>query len=92
MDLKELRLKIDSIDENLIRLFEKRMEISEEIAKYKLKHKMPVHDPSREQQKLLELSHKVKKEYKSYITPLYTVLFKLSHIHQEQIISSGKII
>ena len=90
MDLNELRQKIDSIDDNLVRLFEQRMDVSGEIALYKLAHNLPVHDPAREQQKLHNLSQKVKKENETYITSLYSLLFELSRASQERIINTGK--
>ena len=34
-DIKELRVDIDLIDRELVKLFEKRMEVVEEVAKYK---------------------------------------------------------
>ena len=86
MELKELRQKIDKIDDELVRLFEQRMEVSGEIAQYKIKNNLPVYDPEREQQKLQELSQKVKKENETYITDLYTLLFELSRSNQERII------
>ena len=35
MNLDELRLEIDKIDDELIKLFEKRMEVSAKIGEYK---------------------------------------------------------
>jgi len=89
MDLNKLRQKIDNIDNDLVRLFEQRMETAAEIAQYKLVHNLPVFDPVREQQKLQDLSQKVKKENETYITSLYTLLFELSRSKQEQIIKAG---
>ena len=83
MDLTELRQKIDNIDDDLVRLFEQRMEVSGEIARYKLVHNLPVYDPVREQKKLQDISLKVKKENKTYISALYTLLFELSRTYQE---------
>ena len=36
MDLKDLRKQIDEIDASLVELYEKRMEVSSEIADYKI--------------------------------------------------------
>jgi len=88
MDINELRQKIDKIDDKLVRLFEQRMEVSSELAQYKLIHNLPVHDPSREQQKINDLSLKVKQENKKYISALYILLFELSRANQERIINS----
>ena len=36
MDLTELREQIDGIDEEIVRLYEQRMEISRQVAEYKI--------------------------------------------------------
>ena len=41
-DLKELRVKIDSIDAQLVDLFKQRMAVSRDIAAYKKEHSMPI--------------------------------------------------
>ncbi|MBR1738940.1 MAG: chorismate mutase [Ruminococcus sp.] len=50
MDLQELRNGIDDIDEQLLRLFMKRMELCRDVAEYKRQHDMPVFQGGREQQ------------------------------------------
>ena len=75
MDLQDLRLKIDSIDDSLIKLFEKRIAVSAEIAVYKQQHGLQVYDPVREQQKLSDISKKVKDENKAHISALYSLIF-----------------
>ena len=85
--LNSLRQKLDKIDDELIRLFEQRMEVTEEIARFKLVHNLPVYDPAREQQKIQELSQKVKKGREANVSALYSLLFKLSRADQEQIIN-----
>jgi chorismate mutase/prephenate dehydratase len=87
MDLQDLRLKIDGIDDGLIRLFQERMEISAEIARYKQQNNIPVYDPARERQKLYDLSGKVKKGREAYVTALYSLLFELSRSDQERILN-----
>ncbi len=37
IDLERYRNEIDKIDSDIIRLFEKRMKVSEEVAEYKIK-------------------------------------------------------
>ena len=89
MDLNELRQKINKIDDELVRLFEQRMEVSGEIAKYKLLNNMQMYDPTREQEIIKGLSAKVKKEYEAYIISFYTHLFELSRENQKRVISSN---
>ena len=51
-DLNELRREIDGIDRELVKLFEKRMEVSAQIGAYKASRGMPVLDAAREEEKL----------------------------------------
>ncbi|WP_408071528.1 DUF815 domain-containing protein [Butyrivibrio sp. JL13D10] len=52
MDLNELRSNIDEIDSELIKLFEKRMKVSEQVAEYKINAGKSVFDKARENQKI----------------------------------------
>ncbi len=52
MDLKELREKIDEIDEKIVALYEERMKISEKVAEYKIANGMEVLDKEREKEKI----------------------------------------
>ena len=90
MDLQSLRIKIDEIDDAIVDLFQKRMDISAEVALYKIKNNLPVFDPAREQQKLQEISGKVKEGREDYITALYSLIFKLSRAEQERIMNSSQ--
>lgn len=49
-DLTELRSEIDSIDRELMRLFEERMNISRQVGDYKRERGMPVFDETREKE------------------------------------------
>ena len=40
-DLKEIRTKINKIDEQMAKLFEERMNASKEVASYKISHPRP---------------------------------------------------
>ncbi len=60
MDLNELRTKIDRIDSEIVKLYEERMKVSEEIADYKIASGKKVYDRDREIQKIRavkELAH-----------------------------------
>ena len=49
-DLEELREEIDSIDKQMVALFEKRIEAVLNVAKYKMKNSMPILNAEREKQ------------------------------------------
>jgi len=87
MDLQELRKQIDEVDDGLVRLFQRRMDVSAEIARYKKENNLPVHDPARERQKLYDLSFKTDAGRESYIVALYALLFELSRADQERILN-----
>ena len=52
MNLDELRKQIDIIDEQMMDLFKKRMDVSLAIGQYKKENHLPVFDPKRESELL----------------------------------------
>ena len=50
MDISELRAEIDKIDEELVKLFCARMEISAKVADYKRERNLPIFVPARERE------------------------------------------
>ena len=51
-DLTEIRGQIDEIDRRIVELFEQRMELTDQVAAYKIATGKAVFDPERERQKL----------------------------------------
>ena len=78
MNLQDYRKQIDEIDDQLVSLFQKRMEVAKGIAQYKLECGMPVLDATREREKLAEVCAKVSPEMRNYTSVLYSSLFELS--------------
>lgn len=62
-DLQECRKEIDEIDSEIIRLFEKRMKVCEDVAEYKIRTGKKVLDPERERQKIASLREKTHGEF-----------------------------
>ena len=52
MDLLEIRDKIDSVDKELVKLFEERMDLCKDVANYKIENQKQVLDPIREKEKI----------------------------------------
>ena len=52
MELTELRKQIDEIDEQIVALYEKRMDISSQVADYKIATGKKVFDKARENEKI----------------------------------------
>ncbi len=48
MDLNEARKTIDAIDQDIVRLFEQRLAVSEQIAIYKKAHHLEIEHPARQ--------------------------------------------
>lgn len=86
MDLEKLRLKIDDIDESLVKLFEERMKIAKDIAEYKKENNLPILNTKREREKLSDIASKSEAEMRSYLRVLYSILFELSRSYQGTII------
>jgi chorismate mutase/prephenate dehydratase len=85
MDLNQLRLEIDKIDDELVRLFVQRMEVSARIGDYKKAHNLPILVPERELQKLQDVAQKAGTDMEVYTRVLYSMLFELSRGYQAQL-------
>ena len=84
MDLKDYRDQIDAIDDDLVRLFVKRMEISAKVADYKKANNMPIHVPSREREILQDVANKAGAGLDNYARVLYSMIFELSRSYQRK--------
>lgn len=83
MKLKELRKQIDAVDDEILRLFETRQEISEAIGICKQEEGLPVLDEKRQAEKLAELCEKAAPENRAAAEQLFTKLMALSRARQE---------
>lgn len=84
MDLNTYRKEIDQIDDQIVRLFQERMDVAAKIAEYKKTQGMPILQPAREREKLAEVSGKSREDMQSYVRVLYSLLFELSRTYQER--------
>lgn len=84
MDIQELRGEIDKIDDQLIKLFSERMDVAAKIADYKRQNNLPIFVPSREREKLLDVTQKAGPEMANYTRVLYSMLFELSRSYQSK--------
>ncbi|CAM4188074.1 chorismate mutase [Lacicoccus alkaliphilus] len=89
---EELRREIDEIDRELMRLFEKRMQVSEEIAQYKYSRDIAVFDSSREKEVIAKnVSLIEKQDLKLYGELFIKNLMGLSRKHQNDSINHMKV-
>ena len=82
MNLTELREEINAIDQELVQLFCKRMEVASRIADYKQQHELPIYHPTREEEVLQRVSSMAGQELEAYVQALYRNLFELSRQYQ----------
>lgn len=89
MDLIELRKQIDEIDEQLIPLLLKRMEVSKGVAEYKAARGIPVLNEQREQQILENVAEKCGEQGEA-IKTVFSAAMDASRELQHKIIGGGK--
>ena len=89
MDLLELRNEIDNIDEQLIPLLLKRMNISQQVAKYKVERGLPVLNEQREQEILDNVAKKCGEQGET-IKTVFSATMDASRALQHKIIGGGK--
>lgn len=89
MELSDYRARIDRIDRQLVELFAQRMNTAAGIAAYKKEHGLPVLDPVREREKLLDVAAQAPEDMRDYTASLYTMLFELSRCYQGRLLGSA---
>ena len=88
MELSELRVKIDEIDEKIVELYEQRMEISKQVAEYKIGVGKKVFDKQREQEKLSKVKALTHNEFNSHgIEELFEQIMSMSRKLQYQLLA-----
>ena len=88
MDLSEIRKEIDSVDEQLVSLYKKRMKLAASVAEYKRANNMPVLDSSRERALLAKISEMSGEEFEEYSRTLYSTILDLSRSYQHKILGN----
>ncbi len=89
-DLQELREQIDKVDEQLVQLFGERLDISGEIARYKLENNMKVIDRDREEDKLSTVSSMMPDDFRKHgIQDMFEQLMAVSRKQQYKIMSEN---
>lgn len=89
-DLLELREEIDGIDKQIVDLYEKRMQISEQVANYKIENHRPVFDKARETSKLETLAALAHNPFNRHgITELFEQIMAMSRKKQYQLLAEN---
>ena len=88
MDLTRLRGQLDKIDEQIVDLYEKRMEVCSQVAQYKIETGKPVFDKPREQQKLRSVKALTHNEFNSRgIEELFEQIMSMSRKLQYRLLA-----
>lgn len=88
LDLKELRDEIDVIDNEIVRLFEKRMEICAKVAEYKIETGKQVFDREREVSKIKTLKGKAHSAFNATgVEELFQQIMSMSRKLQYQLLT-----
>ncbi len=89
--LEESRAALDAVDRELVRLFEQRMHIVQEVAAYKQAHGLPVLDRSREGQVLDSRAAMLTDErLKDSVRTLFVQIMALSRAEQERLLATAE--
>lgn len=92
MSLKKLRKEIESIDKDIVKLFESRMKIVSEVSKYKHENNIPILDSSREDE-VIEKNKKYLEDKKlgNYLEDFYKGFMDISKDYQRDLIDEKKL-
>lgn len=92
-NIEELRKEIDKIDQELVALFERRMDVVNEVAKFKIATGKALKDSNREKT-LIEknITFLKNKDYKHYLKVFFKDIMESSRSFQSQLIEENQII
>ncbi len=82
MELKDLREKIDKIDDQIVELFKQRLEIVKAVGEVKKQTGKMVNDPEREKNILIRLTENATDTQKMYIKRVFENVFEISKAYQ----------
>lgn len=92
-DIEEIRAEIDKIDAEITKLFERRMNVSKEVAEYKKAKGLPTLNAGREKEVIAKaLGRLENKTFAPYAEKLYTCLMDLSKDYQKTLNNGRTII
>lgn len=90
-DLKQCRYEIDEIDEQLMALFEKRMQVARDVVNYKMAHDMEIFQSAREieviEKNISRIQHN---DLKPYAKHFLTSMMNISKTYQSTFLSFDK--
>ena len=89
MELKDLRDRLDLIDDQITELFKQRMETVKLVAEYKRTNNTPILAAGREQEILDRISAIAGEDLQEYAKKLFTTLMALSRDYQAEYLKAA---
>lgn len=90
MSIENYRQEIDKIDQELVRLFNKRMEVVKGVAEYKKESGAPLYDGARERQLIARAAEQSDEATELYTRVLFSTLTNVSRAYQSRLLSEDK--
>ncbi len=88
MDLAKLREQIDTIDKQIVELYEQRMDVSKQVAQYKMETGKKVFDKEREEAKIRKVKSMTHNEFNSTgVEELFEQIMSMSRKLQYQMLT-----
>ena len=89
--LAELRIQIDAVDDEIVRLFEERVRLGGEVGDFKIQNGMKIFDRQREQDKLKDVTDKASTEFnKKGVRELFEQLMAMSRkVQYRKLVEAG---
>lgn len=84
LNLNSLRQEINQIDEQMVELFKKRMDIAASVAEYKKANNLPVLDAARERKLLARICELAGEDMENYALTLYSTMLDVSRSYQHK--------
>ncbi len=89
MDLSQLRQQIDTIDRQIVNLYEERMDVSRQVAEYKIETGKKVFDKQREQEKIADVKALTHNDFNSHgVEELFEQIMSMSRKLQYQLLAA----
>ena len=92
MELDALRMKIDDINHQMVKLFVERMNTSMDIAKFKAENGLPILDKERERTILNRMALEAGEPFEDYTQVLFRTLFELSRSYQSSLMANENVL
>lgn len=83
LNLDEIRKEISAINDEMLALFVKRMELSAQVARYKKANGLPTLDRKREEAIMQKVADSTGDEYRQYALKFFQAMMDLSKEYQE---------